>query len=105
MIKADLVDRVVEINHQTNPELGVTREVAKACVDAMMVSIMTAVSKGDSLYLRRFGNFRPKRRGAKKARNISAGTGINIPAHTIPVFEPSDEFKSQVRLGQPVNQA
>lgn len=43
-------------------------------------------------YLRGFGTFQPKKRAEKKARNITAGTTIIVPAHEVAHFKPSKSF-------------
>ncbi len=48
------------------------------------------------IYLRGFGTFQVKERAEKTARNISKNTTIVIPAHNIPFFKPSAEFKKEV---------
>ena len=42
--------------------------------------------------IKEFGTFQPKKRAEKKARNITAGTTIIIPAHEVANFKPSKSF-------------
>lgn len=46
----------------------------------------------EPVYLRGFGTFQPKKRAEKKARNITAGTTIIVPAHEVAHFKPSKSF-------------
>lgn len=56
-----------------------------------------AVGTGETVYLRKFGSFEPKKRASKRARDISRGKEIVIPACYIPSFKPSAEFKNEVK--------
>jgi DNA-binding protein HU-beta len=49
------------------------------------------------VYLRGFGTFHLKRRAEKTARNISKNTTVIVPAHDIPAFKPSNEFKDSLK--------
>ena len=40
------------------------------------------------------------KRAQKTARNISKNTTMIIPAHNIPVFKPSEEFLTMVKMGK-----
>lgn len=102
MTKDELIVQVVAVTGQTHPHLAIDRETAKAVVHAMMNTIVDAVSEGRAVHLRRFGTFGQKLRRAKTGRNIHAGTQLTIPAHIIPEFVPSNEFKAIVREAQPV---
>lgn len=90
MTKADIVK---EIAQQTgaNP-----KDVLKI-VENMMEIVKKSVSKGDNVYLRRFGSFISKRRAEKTARNISKNTVVIVPAHEIPAFKPAPPFVERMR--------
>lgn len=103
MTKHELANRVVDITHVTNTDLGITRDVANACINATIAAIANAVARGDEVTLREFGTFQPKVRAAKTARNISAGTTMLIPEHIVPLFKPSDAFKKMVRAAKPLD--
>jgi len=89
MTKADIIDN---INHET----GVDKVTTTKVVEAFTREIRTAMADGKNVYIRRFGSFALKKRAQKTARNISQGTTMIIPAHTIPAFKPAREFKKQV---------
>lgn len=98
MTKSDL-SRII-VNHLAfeNDEVPpLTKETVTEVIDAFALIVREAVSQGHTITLRGFGSFQPKRRGAKMARNIVKGEPITVPAHTIPVFVPSDDFKAKVR--------
>lgn len=90
MTKQDLV---LNVSHQT----GVNQDVVEKVINATMEETKGALVKGRKIYLRGFGTWLPKERKAKLARNISRGTAIHVPAHVIPYFKPSKEFKDLLK--------
>lgn len=85
MTKQDLIKEVAE---QTGTNCNDVRPI----VEATIASIKGFVQDGEAVYLRGFGTFQPKKRAEKKARNITAGTTVIIPAHEVPHFKPSKSF-------------
>lgn len=71
----------------------VSASEAQTVIEAVMGVIKASVAKGNGVYLRGFGTFTTKLRAEKKARNISKGVEMIVPAHNIPYFKPSKEFK------------
>jgi DNA-binding protein HU-beta len=90
MIKSDIINEIVN-------KTGLERVVVQATVEAFMDSVKQTMINGGNIYLRGFCTFHLKKRAAKKARNISKGTSVNIPAHYIPAFKPSKEFAKAVK--------
>lgn len=84
---ATSVAKKIDIDH---------RQAVKA-VEAVMETIMDAVSGGDEVTLRGFGTFKTVIRRAKKARDISRRETIMIPEAKKPVFKPCKNFVSRVR--------
>lgn len=60
--------------------------------DIEINAIKECVQRKEPVYLRGFGTFQPKKRAEKKARNITAGTTIIVPAHEVAHFKPSKSF-------------
>ncbi len=89
MIKADIIQLIVA-------QTGIEKPTVTAIVEAVMETIQKNMVKGENVYLRGFGTFLLKKRADKKARNISKGTFVNIPAHFIPAFKPCKEFVEEV---------
>ena len=79
MTKADVVN---EISKST----GLDKNEVLTVVEAFMDEVKKSLTGGEDVFLRGFGSFIVKERAAKKARNISAGSSIQIPAHCIPAF-------------------
>ena len=90
MTKAEIVSRISE-------KTGVEKVTALAVVEALMAEIKVSVSSNQSVFLRGFGTFKPKKRAEKTGRNISKNTTIIIPAHHIPAFKPAKVFVKQVK--------
>lgn len=90
MTKQELVNRVAG-GAQVSPE------VTEKVINQTMVEIKKALAQGRNIYLRGFGTWLPKERKAKLARNISKGTTVRIPAHRVPYFKPSKEFKDLLK--------
>ena len=90
MTKQELV---LNVSHQT----GVNQDVVEKVINATMEATKQALFKGRKIYLRGFGTWLPKERKRKVARNISRGTTIMVPAHRVPFFKPSKEFKGLLK--------
>ena len=90
MTKEELVNRVAG-GAQASPE------VTEKVINQTMVEIKKALSEGRNIYLRGFGTWLPKERKRKVARNISRGTSVHVPAHRVPFFKPSKEFKDLLK--------
>lgn len=90
MTKADIVNEVAKAT-------GLEKLNVQKVVEAFMETVKDSVAKDNSVYLRGFGSFIPKKRAQKTARNISKETTIVIPEHFIPAFKPSKTFLNQVK--------
>lgn len=58
--------------------------------------VKNTIAKGEPIFIRGFGTMKAVSRKPKKARNITKGETITIPARKEPVFKPCKEFKTQV---------
>ena len=90
MTKAEIISRISE-------KTGVEKVTALAVLESFMSEIKESVSSNESIFLRGFGTFKPKKRAEKTGRNISKNTTIIIPAHHIPAFKPAKVFVKQVK--------
>lgn len=84
MTKAELID---EVARQTGIERLTVEKVFKASLNVIKDTLIS----GDSCYFRGFGTFFPKLRAAKKARNISKGISVSIPAHYVACYKAGTE--------------
>ena len=86
MQKIEIVDK---ISRQT----GVGRKEALQVVECFMEVVKDSLSNGENVYLRGFGSFIVKHRAEKVARNINKNISVVVPAHDVPAFKPSRDFK------------
>ncbi|MFQ5869607.1 MAG: HU family DNA-binding protein [Candidatus Zixiibacteriota bacterium] len=89
MTKAELVEKVAE-------KTGLTKNDVAVTVDTFLDSIKSAMENGSNIEIRGFGAFKIKERKARKARNPRTGEEVPVPSRKVPVFKPSNEFKSMV---------
>lgn len=87
MTKAEMTDKISRSE-------GVDRASVLAIIESFMEVVKDSLSQGENVYLRGFGSFEVRKRAEKKGRNISMNTTVVIPACKIPVFKPSEAFKS-----------
>lgn len=92
MTKAQLV---ADISAKT----GIEKFIVLQTIEAMMKIVKNNVSSGESVYLRGFGSFFPKRRAQKIGRIISKNIAITIPEHYIPGFKPAKSYANKVKAG------
>lgn len=86
-----------EVATSVAKKIGIDHRQAVKAVEAVMETIMDAVSGGDEVTLRGFGTFKTVVRRAKKARDISRRETIMLPESKKPVFKPCKDFVSRVR--------
>lgn len=86
MTKADIV---TQIYYKTQ---GLTKPEIATIVDSLFDSIKESVATRKTIYLRGFGNFYPKHRAPRKARNVKKNLEIQVAAYDYPAFKPSKEF-------------
>lgn len=89
MTKAELVKQI-------SKETGIENNVVMTVVESLMDCVKKDMSEGNEVFLRGFGSFILKKRAQKTARNITKNTSVIVPAHNIPFFKPSPEFKAAV---------
>ena len=75
---------------------GVAHETVSVVLEQAAETIMTALEADDQVFMRGFGCFKNQKRAAKKGRNISKGTTVDIPARNKPFFKPYREFTERV---------
>ncbi len=90
MTKAEIVRKISD-------KTGVEKVTALVVVESFMAEVKRSVINNQSVFLRGFGTFKPKKRAEKTGRNISKNTTIIIPAHHIPAFKPAKVFVKQVK--------
>jgi nucleoid DNA-binding protein len=89
MTKAELVEEV-------SGKTGLTRTDVAVVVDAFLEAVKKSLENGNNIEIRGFGTFKIKQRKARKARNPRTGEEVPVPDRKVPVFKPSNEFKTLI---------
>ncbi len=89
MNKSELIDAAAQ-------GADISKAAAGKALDAIIDSIVKAVSKGDTVTLVGFGTFKSSKRAARTGRNPQTGKEIKIAATTVPRFTPGAGFKAAV---------
>ena len=89
MKKNDIVDYV--INNTT-----LSRSQAIAATESVIEAISSSLVKGESVFIRGFATIKAVTTAPKKARNISKGTVVSIPAQNTAKLVLSKELKNRM---------
>ena len=94
MRKIDIVAKISDLT-------GVPKTDVLITLEAFFKEVKNQVKIGESVYVRGFGSFIPKKRAQKIGRIISRGESIVIPEHYIPAFKPAEAFMDEVKKYKP----
>ncbi len=81
MNKNDLIAEVAR-------KSGLSRRDAAAAVDAVLDTISGQIRSGETVTITGFGKFGAAHRNPRAGRNPRTGQHIQIPARTVPKFDP-----------------
>lgn len=95
MTKRELVSEVAT-------KVGLTQNEVSNIVQALLDSIVEALSEGERLEIRNFGVFEIKIRDARVGRNPRTGEEVPIPEKRVPSFKPGKALKELVQAGADV---
>lgn len=90
MTKTDLIEEVAE-------KTELSKADAQRALEAMLDTIATALSRGQSVQITGFGTFERRHRAARKARNPQTGEEIDVPATDVPAFRAGKSLKDVVK--------
>ncbi len=90
LTKTDMVEAIAE-------EADLKKAEADRALNAILDTISTALSRGQSVQLTGFGTFEVRDRAARKARNPQTGEEIDVPATTVPAFRAGKTLKDVVK--------
>ena len=93
MTKSELIDKI----HSKSENL--TKRQTEQVVDTLLESIKDALAEGDKVEIRGFGNFRVRKRDARKARNPRTGKVVEVPPKIVPYFKAGKGRKEMVEQG------
>lgn len=81
MTKSVLIEKITE-------KIGsLTRKQTEIVVDTVFDSIKEAILKGEKIEIRGFGNFKPKVRRPRLARNPKTGEKVEVPGKRVIHFK------------------
>jgi integration host factor subunit beta len=81
MTKSVLIEKVAE-------RVGsLTRKQTEIVVETVFDSIKEALVRGEKIEIRGFGNFKPKNRRPRKARNPKTGEKVDVPEKRVLHFK------------------
>jgi len=89
MTKAELIEDVARA-------VEMSRKDSEIIVETIFESIVKSLRVGDKVEIRGFGSFRTRQRKPRIGRNPKTGVRVDVPAKTIPYFNPSKELKDLV---------
>ena len=92
MNKSELIDVIAK-------KADISKAAAGRSLDAVIDSIVEAVSKGDQVTLIGFGSFKKSHRPARKGMNPKTKQPIDIKATDLPKFSAGSDFKAKVAKG------
>ncbi|NOX20741.1 MAG: integration host factor subunit beta [Nitrospirae bacterium] len=87
MTRSELIEKVAEQIE------GYTLKQTEIIVETFFDAIKDALSRGEKVELRGFGNFRLKKRQARKARNPKTGESVDVPEKSVIYFKPGKELR------------
>jgi DNA-binding protein HU-beta len=90
MTKTDLVEAVAE-------KTDLTKADSNRALNAVLDTISTALSRGQTVQVTGFGTFEVRDRAARKARNPQTGEEIDVPATQVPAFRAGKSLKDVVK--------
>jgi integration host factor subunit beta len=86
MTKSVLIEKVTE------KVQGLTRKQVETIMTTIFDGMKDALTKGEKIEIRGFGNFRLKQREAKVARNPKTGEKVQVPAKKVIHFKIGKPF-------------
>jgi len=90
MTKSALIEKIAG-----NVE-GLTKKQTELVVETIFDSIKEALSKGDKVEIRGFGNFKLRSRKARKARNPKTGEAVDVQPKNVPYFKVGKELREMI---------
>ncbi|MGB3342206.1 MAG: HU family DNA-binding protein [bacterium] len=90
MTKAELIEKIAG-------KAKISKKAANIALNTFVVSVTTALKKGDRVALVGFGTFSVTKRKARTARNPRTGEAIHVPARKAPKFKAGRDLKKAVK--------
>jgi len=93
MVRSELVSKLMK----KNPHL--TARDAALLINTIFAEIAAALSRGDRVELRGFGNFSTRARAARVGLNPSTGARVHVADKRVPHFKPSLRMRTLLNAG------
>ncbi len=90
MTKSGLIEKITESIKD------LTRKQTEIIVDTVFDSMKEALSRGEKVEIRGFGNFRLKKRRPRKARNPKTGEGVEVPPKSVVYFKVGKDLRESI---------
>ncbi|MBI4697486.1 MAG: integration host factor subunit beta [Nitrospirae bacterium] len=90
MTKSSLIEKISEKAE------GLTKKQTEVVIETVFESIKEALTKGDKVEIRGFGNFKLRSRLARKARNPKTGAAVEVEPKKVPYFKVGKELREMV---------
>ncbi|MFN8349702.1 MAG: HU family DNA-binding protein [Spirosomataceae bacterium] len=74
-----------------------SRPLTEAAIETLFEVVKASLSRGETIYIRGFGNFQNKKRAKRQARHIKNNTSVEVEACEYPGFKPSKLFIEKIR--------
>jgi DNA-binding protein HU-beta len=88
-----------ELSEEVARRLNITKKLAAQAVDTVFEVILDTLKNGEEevkVQVIPFGSFTKRTRKAREGRDPRTGKPINIPARTVPVFNPGKALRDAV---------
>lgn len=89
MTKQDLINEIAI-------STGYDKATILNVVENFMSQVKHSLERNENVYLRGFGTFENRERKGKMARDIKNNVAVFAPAHKLPYFKASPDFRAQV---------
>lgn len=90
MTRSGLIDKVSESIKE------LTRKQIEIIVETVFEGMKEALSRGEKVEVRGFGNFRLKKRRPRRARNPKTGEAVEVPAKSVIYFKVGKELREAI---------
>lgn len=87
--KGDLVDAIAKA-------ADIPKTKADAALGALVDTVVSNVTKGNTVRVPQLGTWKRQARKARTARNPQTGASVKVPATKVPKFTPAAGFKDEV---------
>lgn len=92
MTKSGLVEAVMQ-------RTGLPRKVVEAVVGTMFASMTDAMTRGERIEIRGFGNFRVREYEGYTGRNPKTGEPLTVAAKVLPHFKVGKDLRDRLLRG------